>query len=510
MNPSGSGFSFWSGLCESGPVRRRSLWSGRYNTTMPSVRQRIEDLESQVRFLDETPDVQDLFECMDALTLGRRPTYLPTPRWTRLRPHPEQTKLWNSTARFHVVPAGRRSGKTELAKRKLVKKAIGCTRQDGRYIAAAPTHGQAEQIYWKDLKRLTPPDLIVGTPSESRLRIELFNGASIQVMGMDVPERCEGSPIDFMVLDEYANMIRRAWTDHVRPGLDTPGRPGEAWLIGVPEGRDHYFDLWTRANSGDSEWAGFTWESASVLDKSAIEQAMKDMDARTFDREMRGSFVDFAGRAYFAFGKWNMEPVEYRPELPLDICLDFNVSPGVCAIAQEQTILSRRMDVAPKVSAYVDEIWIPDDSTVFAICRRIIEKYGSHRGLVRLFGDATGGARSYVSERGSAWDIVRKELGSVFMSVQNFVPSHNPSEVARIGAVNSRLRATSGLVSLLVNPTRCPHLVKDLEGVLLLEGGSGEVDKKRTPELTHISDALGYREAKLHPVRKETTIIEQF
>jgi hypothetical protein len=35
-----------------------------------------------------------------------------TARWTPLKPHPEQLRLINSTARFKVVPAGRRSGKT--------------------------------------------------------------------------------------------------------------------------------------------------------------------------------------------------------------------------------------------------------------------------------------------------------------------------------------------------------------------------------------------------------------
>ena len=63
-----------------------------------------------------------------------------SPKWHVLRHHPEQTRLWNEGKRFAVVPAGRRSGKTEIAKRKLVaglpeKKKWG----DPRYFAAAPT-----------------------------------------------------------------------------------------------------------------------------------------------------------------------------------------------------------------------------------------------------------------------------------------------------------------------------------------------------------------------------------
>ena len=50
-----------------------------------------------------------------------------TPRWTPLRPHPLQSQYFNSPHRFNVLPCGRRSGKTELAKRKLVVRAVeGC------------------------------------------------------------------------------------------------------------------------------------------------------------------------------------------------------------------------------------------------------------------------------------------------------------------------------------------------------------------------------------------------
>jgi hypothetical protein len=44
----------------------------------------------------------------------------------------------------------------------------------------------------------------------------------------------------------------------------------------------------------------------------------------------------------------------------------------------------------------------------------------------------------------------------------------------------------------MVDPTRAPHVVRDLEGVRLLAGGSGEIDKKHDDALTHLSDALGY------------------
>ena len=68
----------------------------------------------------------------------------------------------------------------------------------------------------------------------------------------------------------------------------------------------------------------------------------------------------------------------------------------------------------------------------------------------------------------------------------------NPAERARVNAMNARTRTMDGVLHLLVDPTHAPHVVRDLEGVRTLKGGSGEIDKKADPKLTHISDALGY------------------
>lgn len=41
---------------------------------------------------------------------------------------------------------------------------------------------------------------------------------------------------------------------------------------------------------------------------------------------------------------------------------------------------------------------------------------------------------------------------------------------------------------------------KDFEGVRLLAGGAGEIDKKADPGLSHLSDAIGYYIARQFPL----------
>jgi hypothetical protein len=61
-----------------------------------------------------------------------------------------------------------------------------------------------------------------------------------------------------------------------------------------------------------------------------------------------------------------------------------------------------------------------------------------------------------------------------------------------------------GVVRFMVDAAKAPNVVKDLEGVRTLKGGSGEIDKAATPTLTHVSDAIGYYVVKEFPVLKST------
>lgn len=452
-------------------------------------------------------------------------------RWTPLRAHATQSRYWNSTHRFNVIPAGRRSGKTELFKRKVVKKALGAkTPWAPAYFAAAPTRDQAKRIYWDDLKALSDRRFVRDI-SESDLMIQYINGAEIWVIGMDKPERIEGKPWDGGGLDEYANMKAKAWGANVRPALSD--REGWCDFLGVPEGRNHYYELNNKAKAAmrdagnDSEWGSFSWPSSDILSAEEIEAARNDLDPLTFAQEYEASFVNFTGRAYYQFIEdTHCAPLAqyYNPKAPLILMFDFNVEPGVCAIAQEM-LLPGVFEVTKTGSgviarqqvtgtAIIGEVHIPRNSNTPAVCRAILKNkdgtdsmWSKHEGLVRCYGDATGGARGTAKVEGSDWDLIDKELRPAFKTRLSFrVEDANPKERARLNAMNSRLRSTSGVIRLLVDAKAAPNVVKDLEGVTLLEGGSGEIDKEKSPELTHVSDAIGYYVSKEFPVVSQTAV----
>lgn len=142
-------------------------------------------------------------------------------RWYKLKDHPVQLALMAavpSGIRFPLVPAGRRSGKTERFKRFLVKQASAYS---GPYFAAAPTHAQAKKIFWDDLKAFTLSSMHSRRPSESDLIIYLENGSEIHVIGLDKPQRIEGIPWTGGGIDEFADVKPDAWEANILPALNT-------------------------------------------------------------------------------------------------------------------------------------------------------------------------------------------------------------------------------------------------------------------------------------------------
>jgi hypothetical protein len=413
-----------------------------------------------------------------------------------------QHAYWHSPHRFSTVPAGRRSGKTELAKRKLVERAgLGSLFPNPRFFAAAPTRDQAKRIFWQDLKTLVPRCLLDGRPAESELTIRLTNGAELHVVGMDRPERFEGSPWDGGVLDEYADMRPEVWGAHIRPAL--ADREGWCELIGVPEGRNHYYDLDLAARAAmlergpASEWGSFHWLSADILAATEIAAARRDLDPTTFAQEYEASFLTFAGRAYYGFDQSrHCGNLTYDPQQPLIFCFDFNVAPGVAVIAQEQILPNGQSG-----TGIIGEVHIPQHSNTPSVCRRLLTDWGEHAGLVHCYGDASGGASGTARVEGSDWTLIRSHLIPRFPGrLQVSVPPANPAERARLNAVNSRLSSADGTVRLMLDPNKAPNTVKDFEGVRLLVGGAGEIDKQADPRLSHLTDALGYYIAKEFPV----------
>lgn len=445
--------------------------------------------------------------------------------------HEEQQRFYRSDARFDAGCGGRRSGKSVIARAKLVKRALKAhlTHRhvaDYKAIIGAPTRDQVKRLHWEPLKALIPRRLRADI-SEGALRLQVANGAVAQLVGFDRPERAEGEAIDDALLDEIADMKEEAWTLSVRPSLGTRGRPGRCQFIGKPRGRNHWWRIWSEAADKEG-WGQFHWNAEDILDESEIAALKQDLDPISYDQEVRANFVNFSGRAYYA---WFTEVhareeflLFYQKGSALDFTFDFNVEPGTAGVSQEQSwdvktefeqVWLGGEWVKPWIkggfTALIDEVWIAKNSNTLAVAKELVRRWAPvHKGLVRLYGDATGGARKTSALDGNDWDIILREFRKVpHWRVVKKVPDSNPAERDRLNAVNARLMASDGRVRTMVNRLKCPHHVQDFEAVSLKNDGSGEIDKKSDKTLTHPSDGFGYKVHRIAPIRGARTRTRQ-
>lgn len=292
------------------------------------------------------------------------------------------------------------------------------------------------------------------------------------MVGLDKPQRIEGTPWDGGVLDEYANLKPSAWTENIRPALSD--RCGWCWFIGVPEGLNHYKGLVDYARSGnDPEWGLYTWHSSGILQEGELEAARRVLDPRTFRQEYEASFEGASGRVYYAYDQSRHENVSLNLDthLPVIICCDFNVDLCVWEFAQTD---GRTVKV-------IDELALRNTNTV-EMGKEALRRYGSHKAGVIVYGDAAGMSRSTAGKSDYA---ILFDLGFKDQRVKKA----NPHVKDRVNALNSMFANTRGESRLLHHPV-CVELKKDLETVEWTEGGAG-IDKSGI-ERTHATDALGY------------------
>ncbi|MEL1782947.1 phage terminase large subunit [Acinetobacter baumannii] len=236
----------------------------------------------------------------------------------RLSLHPKQMEVYLSNARFRVVVAGRRWGKTSLSRTLIISKSRK-PRQRIWYVA--PTYRMAKQIMWKDLIEAIPRKWVVKI-NHSSLSIELVNGTLIELKGADDPDSLRGVGIDFLVLDEFQDISEEAWTQCLRPTLASTG--GHAIFIGTPKAYNQLYTVYMQGQDPKKVKAG-QWQSwqfptitSPFIPESEIEAARADMDEKSFKQEFLASFETMSGRVYYPFDrKEHVGKYPFNPKLPI-------------------------------------------------------------------------------------------------------------------------------------------------------------------------------------------------
>ena len=127
------------------------------------------------------------------------------------------------------------------------------------------------------------------TVHESELRVDYPNGGQVRLYGADNPDAMRGIYLDGIVLDEYADMDPRMWSEIIRPAL--ADRQGWAVFIGTPKGRNAFFELWRRAQREEG-WFSMMLKASEtgLIPDSELELARRDLTEEQYAQEFECSF----------------------------------------------------------------------------------------------------------------------------------------------------------------------------------------------------------------------------
>jgi hypothetical protein len=216
-----------------------------------------------------------------------------------LKLHPKQAEIILSKARFKVIRAGRRGGKTSLEVEDMVFDAV--SEKDRPIIYIAPTQIQARSIVWEMLKKRLSG---VGEANEGRLEMKVPTQkggfSTISLAGWENRENFRGRNAYKVVFDETDTMrdFFIGWQEIFRPALvDTNGK---ATFIGTPKKENPNLRRLEKLAETDKDYQAFHFTTADnpAINKEELKKAQEETDYETYRQEYLAEYIDNQGALF--------------------------------------------------------------------------------------------------------------------------------------------------------------------------------------------------------------------
>ena len=394
-----------------------------------------------------------------------------------------QQQVATDTHRFRVLITGRRFGKTTLAVRELCRYAAEPNRTVW-YVA--PSYRMAKGIVWRKLKHKLQDLRWTEKVNESELTIYLKNGSEISLKGAENADSLRGRAIDFLVMDEFADIDSEAFYEVLRPTLaDTQGH---ALFTGTPKGIGNWsYDLFQMPKEDPDHWSSyqFTTLQGGFVSESEINEARNLLDARTFQQEFEATFTTAGNRVWYAFDR--LHNVRSVPSNSLDVLyvgMDFNIDPM-------SAVVFTRLG---------DDVYAIDEIEMFSSnTQEMVAELRTRYPKTRLWVYPDPACRQRKTSAGGLTDLSILQNAGFTVKVPH---AHNPVRDG-VNAVNSKLCNSNGQRTFFVDPG-CRRLIECLERQNY-KPGTTQPDKDSGYD--HLTDAVRYYFDYVFPVRRD--IVEQ-
>ena len=395
-----------------------------------------------------------------------------------------QKAVYTCPNRFRVLITGRRFGKTHLALVELLR--FASRNKNGKIFYVSPTYRMSKEIMWKPLKKKVTDCRWVKYTNESDLTLILKNGCQISLKGADKsPDNLRGVGLNFLVMDEFADIPEEAWTEVLRPTISDKHVNGHVLFTGTPRGFGSWsYNIFQRGLGDDNEWKSFKYTTldGGQVEQKEIDQAKKDLDERTFRQEYLASFETYAGVVYYNFDReQNIKECKYDKNLVIHLGMDFNIDPMSACL----------FHIKNNVIEVFDEIVIYSSNTDEFI-EELFSRYPKQN--IVVYPDPA--SRQRKTSAGGRTDLTILQNAGLNVKCK----SSHPLIRDRINAVNSKLKSFEGKRSMFIDHS-CKTLINSLMKQVYKEGTN---QPEKNNGYDHMTDAIGYAIDYLYPITSNT------
>lgn len=226
--------------------------------------------------------------------------------------------------------AHRRAGKTVALVNHCIRGALTHPHARPQFAYIAPTYRMAQRIAWDYVKHYSAP--IPGCrPNASELHMLYPNGAKLMLLGADRMHDLRGMYLMGVVLDEYALMHPRLFTEVILPAL--MDHQGWAILGGTPLGANQLKRAYLQAKEGAPGWRAHMLKASEtrVIGEHDLAIARANMTAAeyaqefecSFDAAIRGAIYGPEINAAESLGR--VCDVPYDPRLGVTVAVDLGM-----------------------------------------------------------------------------------------------------------------------------------------------------------------------------------------
>lgn len=210
-----------------------------------------------------------------------------------IRPHDNQLPIIHPQARYNVIAAGRRFGKTESQKLRAIYMVM-----EGLHVWwVNPTFDNTTDA-WLDFLAFFEQFVARDKINKSRREIHTPTGGRLRLVGADNFKR--GSGIDHVFIDEAAFCnLDDLWQYQLEPMLLE--NKGGATFLSSTNGRNGFWRLYQRGlDENEPKWQSwhFTSYDNPLLDASEIDDIKRHVPQRVFEQEYMAEFLDDGGAVF--------------------------------------------------------------------------------------------------------------------------------------------------------------------------------------------------------------------